>query len=215
MSEVMENWRTFKTVSNHPRSGCPCKFSPRSDCFMLRVIKKTPRATSCHLLASISTLNVYVHDNKIRKRLKTYGFYGRVARKKTLFSKKNLRTNRKITGTISFALMPKTKFLANQYFAKIQILSMVVEGWWFGLVLPSQGLRNLMRQCWTPLYIRIFLRLKLGLSWPEIGSWNRTVIPSPPSNWRILMANGGRTKKQGFRMVKSKCLSPDVIFVCL
>jgi len=37
-------------------------------------------------------LNVKVHDSTIRKRLHTYGLFGRVARRKPLLFKKNMAT---------------------------------------------------------------------------------------------------------------------------
>lgn len=52
--------KTFKTVASLPGSGCPSKFI--SDHLKLRDSKKNPRATSCVLQATVSTLNVYVID---------------------------------------------------------------------------------------------------------------------------------------------------------
>ncbi|CAI5768315.1 TCB1 transposase [Podarcis lilfordi] len=82
--KIIQKWKTFQTVVNLPRSGRPCKFTPRSDRAMLREIAKNPRVTSRALQASVSTLNVKVHDSTIRKRL---NMLGRVVRRKPLPSK--------------------------------------------------------------------------------------------------------------------------------
>ena len=68
--KIIHKWKTFRTAVNLNRSGRPSKFTPRS---------KTQRATSQTLQASVSMLKVKVHDSTIRKRLNTYGLFGRVA----------------------------------------------------------------------------------------------------------------------------------------
>ncbi|XP_053577468.1 uncharacterized protein LOC128666737 isoform X3 [Bombina bombina] len=70
--KIIYKWKTFKTVANLPRSGRPSKFTPRSDRAMLREIAKKPRVTSQTLQASVSMLNVKVHNSTIRKRLNKY-----------------------------------------------------------------------------------------------------------------------------------------------
>nr|XP_028576306.1 zinc finger protein 577-like isoform X2 [Podarcis muralis] len=82
--KIIQKWKTFQTVANLPRSGRPSKFTPRSDRAMLREIAKNPRVTSQALQASVSMLNVKVHDSTIRKRL---NMLGRVVRRKPLPSK--------------------------------------------------------------------------------------------------------------------------------
>lgn len=52
---------------------CPCKFSPRSECLLLRKMEKKNKKQELHHLT-------YRPLNK-------YGFHGRVSRKNTLFSK--------------------------------------------------------------------------------------------------------------------------------
>jgi len=52
------------------------------------MLLKSPRATSQTLQASVSMLNVKVHNSTIRKRLNKYGLFGRVAGELVLFSLK-------------------------------------------------------------------------------------------------------------------------------
>lgn len=40
ITEVENNWKTFKTTANFPRCGCPSKFPPRSHRATLREIKQ-------------------------------------------------------------------------------------------------------------------------------------------------------------------------------
>lgn len=52
--------------------------------------KKNSRATLETLWASVSMLNVNVHDKKIRESLKNYGLCGMVVRRKSILYKKNM-----------------------------------------------------------------------------------------------------------------------------
>ena len=57
---------------------------------MVRETAKTPRVTSQILQASANMLNVKVHDTTNIKILNKYGLFGRGARRKILFSKKDV-----------------------------------------------------------------------------------------------------------------------------
>ena len=65
--QITHKLETFKTAVNLPRSGHPSKFTPR--------FAKHPRATSQTLQASVSMLNVKVHDSTIRNRQNKYGLF--------------------------------------------------------------------------------------------------------------------------------------------
>uniref|UniRef100_A0A3Q0SLK0 Uncharacterized protein n=1 Tax=Amphilophus citrinellus TaxID=61819 RepID=A0A3Q0SLK0_AMPCI len=43
---IIYKWKTLKTDASLSGSGCPSKFTPRSDCAVLRETAQTPRATS-------------------------------------------------------------------------------------------------------------------------------------------------------------------------
>jgi len=88
--KIIHKWKTFKAVAN---LGRPSKFNPRSDCAMLRETVENPRATSQTLQASVSMLNVKVHDSKVRKRLNKYGLSGRDAGESLFSLKKTLQPN--------------------------------------------------------------------------------------------------------------------------
>ncbi len=53
-------------------------------------IAKVPRVTSKQLKAFLTLANVNVHEPTIRRTLSKHGVHGRVARRKTLFSKKKI-----------------------------------------------------------------------------------------------------------------------------
>ena len=48
MGKIIHRWKTFTRVANLPRSGRPCKFTPRSDRAMLRETANNPTYPSCH-----------------------------------------------------------------------------------------------------------------------------------------------------------------------
>jgi len=56
VGEIIHKWKTFKSVVNPPRTGCPSKFTSRSGREMLR-----ERVTSQTLQASVSMLNIQVY----------------------------------------------------------------------------------------------------------------------------------------------------------
>jgi len=79
----MHKWKTFKTVDNVRRSGRLSKFIPRADYTLLR-----EKATSQSLQASISMLNLKIHESTVRKSLTKYDLLKRDSRRKFLLSKK-------------------------------------------------------------------------------------------------------------------------------
>jgi len=82
--------KTLKTVSNLPKSGRHRRFTPRSGCAMFSGTAKPDSCCMCQpLQASVSMLNVKVHDSMIRKKLNKYGSFGRNARGSLLLSKRN------------------------------------------------------------------------------------------------------------------------------
>lgn len=61
--------KTFTIIASLPGSRCPTKFTPRSDYSMLREPAKQPQT----LQASVSVLNMKLHDRTIRKIEKEHG----------------------------------------------------------------------------------------------------------------------------------------------
>lgn len=57
-------WKTFKTVTNLPRSASHRKFTSKSNSTMLRETAKNPSATSQTVQASISVLHRKVANHK-------------------------------------------------------------------------------------------------------------------------------------------------------
>ena len=75
--KIIHKWETFK---DDCRSWTSQQVHPKVRlCNAQRKCKKTPRATSQTLQASVIMLNVKVHDSTVRKRLNKYGLFGRVA----------------------------------------------------------------------------------------------------------------------------------------
>lgn len=62
--EIIHKWKLFRTAINLPRSGQRSKLTPWSE--HAENLQKTTRAKSQGLQASISMLNINVHDSKNR-----------------------------------------------------------------------------------------------------------------------------------------------------
>ena len=71
-----------------PRSGFLSKLTPSSGHLMIRDTAKNPVATSQTLQASVSMLNVKVHEIRSKKKLYKYGLFGRVAGESLFFLKR-------------------------------------------------------------------------------------------------------------------------------
>ena len=84
----MQRRKTFKTVGNLPRSGCPSRFGQGQTA---KCSTKIPRAASPTVCTSVCMLNVKGHGSIIiRKRLPNYGLFGRVVGRKRLLYKKDM-----------------------------------------------------------------------------------------------------------------------------
>jgi len=75
--KINHKWKSFKTAVNLLRSGHHNRFTPRSDHAILRETAKNAQAPFQTLQASLSMLNVKVHDSTIRKKLNKYGLFGK------------------------------------------------------------------------------------------------------------------------------------------
>lgn len=124
-------WERQK-VSRLLRSRGCINFSPRSDCLMIRDIKRYQRATSSALHAYVSTVRKPDYSI-VSKRLNKYSLHEWLARKNpfspkrtwhSIFFKQNhIWTNQKCSGTISFGLMRPSWYSHHVYsvmFGEIQ-----------------------------------------------------------------------------------------------
>uniref|UniRef100_A0A8C7MIA5 Sleeping Beauty transposase HTH domain-containing protein n=1 Tax=Oncorhynchus kisutch TaxID=8019 RepID=A0A8C7MIA5_ONCKI len=55
---IIRKWKTYKTTDNLPRSGAPCKISPRGVKIITRTASKNPRTTRGDLVNDLLTENV-------------------------------------------------------------------------------------------------------------------------------------------------------------
>lgn len=89
MKKIIHKLRIFKTGTNLSRCGFPVKFTPRSDCARFReIFLKSKRYISDS--TDLSKLNIQVHDSPVRKLFKKYGLFGRIPKRKSLHSEKNM-----------------------------------------------------------------------------------------------------------------------------
>ena len=47
---IIRTWKKFKMRGNHPRSGAPCKISPRGASMIMRKVRDQPRTTRQDLI---------------------------------------------------------------------------------------------------------------------------------------------------------------------
>lgn len=82
-------------IDNLPRGGHPNKFLLKSDCALLRETQNNRRATSQAPQASLSILNIKVHESAIRRRQLKYDIVGSTQKRNPLLSKKDRRESLK------------------------------------------------------------------------------------------------------------------------
>lgn len=102
LKSIILQWNRFTSgkYSRQLPAWCPIKSTPRSDCAMLRVIAKSPRATS-------QTLHVKVKDSRTGIRQNNDSVCGRAVRRNPLLAKLNTAE------TMCFGQMrPKQRYLA-------------------------------------------------------------------------------------------------------
>uniref|UniRef100_A0A3B3BBY5 Transposase Tc1-like domain-containing protein n=1 Tax=Oryzias melastigma TaxID=30732 RepID=A0A3B3BBY5_ORYME len=81
--EIVYKLRTLKDVALMSRSGCPSKFSPRTDRMMIKEVTESPKISSQVRQQTLATVGV-----------KVQGCHGRCARSKLSPSKKNMKARR-------------------------------------------------------------------------------------------------------------------------
>lgn len=98
---IFYKWAAFKTVTGLSRDGHPNKFTPRSDC---AVLKETAKNQELHV-RFCRPQYVKVHDSTKKKQLKKYGLFG-VWPGESVFSRKT--RNKKKTWHVCKAASEQT-----------------------------------------------------------------------------------------------------------
>jgi transposase len=62
---IIRKWKKFKMMVNHPRSGTPCKISPRGASMIMRKVRDQPRTTRQDLVNELKRAGTTVSKKTI------------------------------------------------------------------------------------------------------------------------------------------------------
>lgn len=88
MRKIFHKWKAFKAAAIFPRSGRPKRFTSRSDHLMLKWSELIWMWSELSLQASVSTLNVKVHNSSARKQTEQVQRVWKGSQEKNRFSEK-------------------------------------------------------------------------------------------------------------------------------
>ncbi|XDV53002.1 hypothetical protein PO909_021618 [Leuciscus waleckii] len=78
---IIRKWKKFKMTASLPRSGAPCKISPRGVSMILRKVRNQPRTTRQDLVNDLKKAGTTVSKKTITNTLRRHGFKSCSARK--------------------------------------------------------------------------------------------------------------------------------------
>ena len=78
---IIRKWKKFKMTVNHPRSGAPCKISPRGASMIMRKVRDQPRTTRQDLVNDLKRAGTTVSNKTISNTLRRHGLKSCSARK--------------------------------------------------------------------------------------------------------------------------------------
>ncbi len=81
---IIRKWKTYKTNDNLPRSGAPCKISPRGVKMVTRTVSKNPRTTRGDLVNDLQRAGTKVTKATISNTLRRQGLKSCSARRVSL-----------------------------------------------------------------------------------------------------------------------------------
>ena len=81
LGAIIRKWKKFKMTVKHPRSGAPCKISPRGASMIMRKVRDQPRTTWQDLVNDLKRAGTTVSKKTISNTLRRHGFKSCSARK--------------------------------------------------------------------------------------------------------------------------------------
>ncbi len=91
VASIILKWKTFGTTRTLPRAGRLAKLSYRGRRALVREVKKNPKITVAELQRCIREMGESCRKSTITAALHQSGLYGRVARRKPLFSARHMK----------------------------------------------------------------------------------------------------------------------------
>ncbi|KAK3567512.1 hypothetical protein QTP86_019940, partial [Hemibagrus guttatus] len=92
---IIRKWKTYKTTDNLPRSGAPCKISPRGVKMITRTVSKNPRTTRWDLVNDLQRAGTKVTKATISNTLRRQGLKSCSARRVPLLKPVHVRARLK------------------------------------------------------------------------------------------------------------------------
>ena len=92
---IVRKWKTHKTTINRPRSGAPCKISPRGVSLMMRKVRNDPRTTREELANDLKAAGTTVTKKTIGNTLRRNGLRSCSARKVPLLKNAHVQARLK------------------------------------------------------------------------------------------------------------------------
>uniref|UniRef100_A0A8C7WCT5 Transposase n=1 Tax=Oncorhynchus mykiss TaxID=8022 RepID=A0A8C7WCT5_ONCMY len=92
---IIRKWTKFKMTVNHPRSGAPCKISPRGASMIMRKVRDQPRTTRQDLVNDLKRAGTTVSKKTISNTLRRHGLKSCRARKVPLLKPAHVQAHLK------------------------------------------------------------------------------------------------------------------------
>lgn len=92
---IIRKWKKFKLTVNLPRSGAPCKISPRGASLIMRKVRDQPRTTRQDLVNDLKRAGTTVSKKTIGNTLRRHGLKSYSARKVPLLKPVHVQTRLK------------------------------------------------------------------------------------------------------------------------
>ncbi|KAK6320198.1 hypothetical protein J4Q44_G00093050 [Coregonus suidteri] len=92
---IIRKWKKFKMTVNHPRSGAPCKISPRGASMITRKVRDQPRTTRQDLVNDLKRAGTTVSKKTISNTLRRHGLKSCSARKVPLLKPAHVQAHLK------------------------------------------------------------------------------------------------------------------------
>uniref|UniRef100_A0A8C4TMR8 Transposase n=1 Tax=Erpetoichthys calabaricus TaxID=27687 RepID=A0A8C4TMR8_ERPCA len=92
---IVRKWKRLKTTVSLPRTGAPCKISPRGVSQMMRKVRNQPRTTREELVNDMKRAGTTVSKVTVGRTLCRHGFKSRIARKVPLLKSSHVQARLK------------------------------------------------------------------------------------------------------------------------